>query len=63
MGAQVTQDLSVALLRIRKEMSVQLDIMQQMLQVSMAQLDMLQVRVNDLDCRWRQFVGSGVGCQ
>jgi len=48
MGAWVTQDLSVALLGIRQEMSVQLEIMQQMLQVSMAQLDILQVSGNNL---------------
>jgi len=48
MGAQVTQDLSVTLLRIWQEMSVQLDIMRQMLQVSMAQLDILWVSSNDL---------------
>jgi len=48
MGARVTQDLSVTLLRIRQEMSVQLDIMQQMLQVSMVQLDILRVSSNNL---------------
>ena len=48
MGAQVTQDLSVALLRICQEMSIQSEIMQQMLQVSMAQLDILWVGSNDL---------------
>jgi len=48
MGAWVTQDLSVVLLGIRQEMSVQLEIMRQMLQVSMAQLDILWVRGNDL---------------
>src|SRR5882724_4328339 len=48
MGVQVTQDLSVALLRIWQEMSMQLEIMRQMLQVCMAQLDILQVGGNDL---------------
>jgi len=48
MGAQVTQDLSVTLLRIWQEMSVQLDITRQMLQVSMAQLDILWVSSSDL---------------
>ena len=44
MGVCVTQDLSVMLLRIWQEMSVQSEIMWQMLQVSMAQLYVLQVR-------------------
>ena len=48
MGVWVTQDLSVALLGIWQEMSMQLEIMQQMLQVSMAQLDILWVSGNDL---------------
>jgi len=48
MGAWVTQDLSVALLGIWQEMSMQSEIMWQMLQVSMAQLDVLRVSGNDL---------------
>ena len=62
MGAQVTQDLSVALLRIWQEMSVQSDIMQQMLQVSMAQLDILRVSSNDLSSQAEALcrIGSGL---
>ena len=41
MGLWVTQDLSAMLLSIRQEMSMQLEIMWQMLQVSMVQLDVL----------------------
>jgi len=43
MGARVTQDLSVTLLGIRQEMSMQSDIMRQMLQVSMVQLEVQRV--------------------
>ena len=39
MGARVTQDLSVTLLRIWQEMSVQWDTMRQMLQVSKSDLN------------------------
>jgi len=48
LGLRVTQDLSLTLIGIWKEMSIQLDIMQQMLQVSMAQLKVLWVRGVDL---------------
>ena len=48
MGARVTQDLSVVILGIRQEMSMQSEIMWQMLQVSMVQLDILRVSSNDL---------------
>src|SRR5882724_9050589 len=48
MGVRVTQDLSVTLLEIRQEMSMQLEIMRQMLQVSMEQLDILRVSGNNL---------------
>ena len=44
MGVQVTQDLSVMLLGIEQEMAMQLEIMWQMLQVSMGQLEVLWVR-------------------
>jgi len=44
----VTQDLSVTLLGIQQGMSMQLEIMWKMLQVSMVQLDVLQVRGVDL---------------
>ena len=62
MGVQVTQDLSVALLGIWKEMSVQLEIMRQMLQVSMAQLDVLQVGGNNLASQAEAlcWIGSGL---
>ena len=55
MGAWVTQDLLVALLGILQEMSVQSEIMRQMLQFSMVQLDILQVGSNDL------ALGNGMG--
>src|SRR5882724_10989645 len=48
MGVWVTQDLSVVLLGIRQEMTMQLEIMWQMLQVSMAQLEVLGVGGVDL---------------
>ena len=48
MGAWVTQDLLVTLLGICQDMSAQSEIMWQMLQVSMAQLDVLRVSGNDL---------------
>ena len=62
MGVQVTQDLLVALLRIWQEMSMQLEIMWQMLQVSMAQLDILQVGGNDLSSQDEALcqIGSGL---
>ena len=62
MGAWVTQDLSVALLGIQQEMSVQSDIMRQMLQVSMAQLDILWVGSNDLSSQAEALcqIGSGL---
>src|SRR5882724_614545 len=62
MGVRVTQDLSVTLLRIWQEMSVQSEIMWQMLQVSMAQLDILQVSGNDLASQAKALcqIGSGL---
>jgi len=62
MGAWVTQDLSVVLLRIWQEMSVQSDIMRQMLQVSMVQLDILQVGSKDLSLQVEALcqIGSGL---
>jgi len=62
MGAWVTQDLSVMLLGIRQEMSVQSDIMQQMLQVSMAQLDILRVSSNNLSLQAEALCQIGSGC-
>src|SRR5882724_3854388 len=43
MGAWVTPDLLVALLGIWQELAKQLEIMQQMLQVSMVQLEVMRV--------------------
>ena len=62
MGAWVTQDLSVTLLRIWQEMSMQSEIMQQMLQVSMVQLDILWVSSNDLASQAEALcqIGSGL---
>ena len=62
MGARVTQDLLVALLGIWQEMSMQLDIMWQMLQVSMVQLDILWVGSNDLSSQAKALcqIGSGL---
>ena len=62
MGAQVTQDLSVVLLRTWQEMSVQSEIMWQLLQVSMVQLDILRVRGNDLSLQAKTLcqIGSGL---
>ena len=62
MGVRVTQDLSVTLLRIWQEMSVQSEIMWQMLQVSMAQLDILRVGSNDLESQAKVlcWIGSGL---
>jgi len=62
MGAQVTQDLSVTLLGIWQEMSVQLEIMRQMLQASMVQLDILWVGSNDLASQAEVLcrIGSGL---
>jgi len=48
LGSGVTQDLLVMLLGIWQEMSVQSEIMRQMLQVSMVQLEVLWVRGVDL---------------
>jgi len=47
-GAWVTQDLSVVLLGIQQEMAKQSEIMWQMLQVSMAQLEVMRVGRIDL---------------
>ena len=63
MGAWVTHDLLVMLLGIHQEMCMQSEIMWQMLQVSMVQLDILQVGSNDLVSKPRHCVRSEVGCQ
>jgi len=61
MGAWVTQDLMVALLSIQQEMTVQLEIMWQMLQLSMVQLKFLRVGGVDLASQVEAicWVGSG----
>ena len=61
MGAWVTQDLSAVLLGIQQEMTMQSEIMRQMVQVSIVQLKVLQVRGVDLASQ--AYVGSGVGSQ
>jgi len=55
-------DLSVVLLRIWQEMSMQSEIMWQMVQVSMAQLESLQVISNDLALQAEAlcWIGSGL---
>jgi len=62
MGAWVTQDLSVTLLGISQDMSMQSYIIQQMLQVSMAQLENLRVSSNDLVSQAEELcqIGSGL---
>jgi len=62
MGEQVTQDLSVTLLEIWQEMSVQSEIMWKLLQVSMAQLDILWVSSNNLASQAEALcqIGSGL---
>jgi len=54
--------LSVVLLRIWQEMSVQSEIMRQMLQVSMVQLDILRVGATTWCCKLKHYIRSGVGC-
>jgi len=62
MGVWVTQDPSVTLLGICQEMSMQLEIMWQMLQVSMVQLEILWVSSNDLASQAEAlcWIGSGL---
>jgi len=62
LGMQVTQDLSIVILGIWQEMSMQSEIMWQMLQVSMAQLKVLGLGGWTWRLRQRLYVGLGVGC-
>jgi len=63
MGARVTQDLLVTLLGIWQEMSVQLEIMWQMLQVSMVQLDIFGSAAMIWCHKPKLYVGLRMGCQ